>query len=82
MWRDSGDRLKMFGVDGRAMFLLLLIMYRPRVWTLIVALVGIVVLILMERKGYTIPNALRRLRILMTGPNKLAVVGKRFNSMD
>lgn len=82
MWRDSGDRLKMFGVDGRAMFLLLLIMYRPRVWTLIVALIGIVILILMERKGYTIPNALRRLRILMTGPNKLAVVGKRFNSMD
>lgn len=82
MWRDSGDKLKMLGIDGRAMFLLLLVTYRPRVWTLVVAVLGIVALILMERKGYDIPNSMRRLRILVTGPEKLAVVGKRFNKMD
>ena len=77
MWRDSGQFLTFFGIDGRAMFLLLLVLYRPRLWTLAVAAAGMFVLILLQRSGYTIPNALRRLRVFMTGPLKPAVVGRR-----
>lgn len=77
MWRDSGQFLTFFGIDGRAMFLLLLVLYRPRLWTLGVAATGMFILILLQRSGYTVPNALRRLRVLATGPLKPAVVGSR-----
>ena len=82
MWRESGRYLTFFGIDGRAMFLILLVLYRPRLWTLGVAVLGMVMLILLERQGYTIPNAMRRLRVLFTGPNKLAVVGRRLGRSD
>ena len=77
MWRESGQTLTFFGVDGRAMFLLLLVLYRPRLWTLGVAAVGMGVLLILNRQGYTVPNAMRRIRVVFTGPNKLAVVGRR-----
>lgn len=64
------------------MFLLLLVLYRPRWWTLAVAIVGIIVLVLMEREGYNLPNALRRARILVMGPLKAAVVGRRQGRSD
>lgn len=82
MWRETGRSLTFFGLDGRAMFLLLLVLYRPRWWTLAVAIVGIIVLVLMEREGYNLPNALRRARILVMGPLKAAVVGRRQGRSD
>lgn len=82
MWRESGRNLTFFGIDGRAMFLILLVLYRPRLWTLGVAVFGICLLIFLERKGYTIPNAMRRLRVFFTGPNKLAVMGRRLGRSD
>ena len=42
MWRESGRNLTFFGIDGRAMFLILLVLYRPRLWTLGVAVLGMV----------------------------------------
>lgn len=77
MWRDTGQPLVFFGVDGRAMFLLLLVLYRPRLWTLGVAAFGMALLLILNRQGYSVPNAMRKLRVFMTGPNKLAVVGRR-----
>lgn len=82
MWRESGKALTFFGIDGRVMFLLLLVLYRPRWWTLSLAVFGIVLLILLERNGYTIPNAIRRIRVFFTGPNKLAVIGRRLGRSD
>ena len=82
MWRESGRMLTFFGIDGRAMFLILLVLYRPRYWTLAVAILGMAVLVIMGHRGYTIPNAMRRLRVLFTGPNKLAVVGRRLGRSD
>lgn len=82
MWRETGRNLTFFGIDGRAMFLILLVLYRPRWWTLAVAVLGMGLLILLERQGYTLPNALRRLRVFFTGPNKLAVIGRRLGRSD
>lgn len=82
MWRESGRQLTFFGVDGRAMFLLLVVLYAPRLWTLGLAFAGIIALILMERQGYNIPNAMRKARILFTGPLKSAVVGRRQGRSD
>lgn len=77
MWRETGQTLTFFGIDGRAMFLLLLVLYRPRLWTLCVAGFGMGLLMVMSRYGYSVPNAMRKLRVFFTGPNKLAVVGRR-----
>ena len=51
-------------------------------YVLQVGVLGMALLILLERQGYTIPNAMRRLRVLFTGPNKLAVVGRRLGRSD
>ena len=82
MWRETGRALTFFGLDGRAMFLLLLVLYRPRWWTLAVAIIGMGVLIAMQRQGYTIPNAIRRARVFLTGPTKRAVTGRRLGRSD
>jgi len=78
MWRETGRKITFFGLDGRAMFLLLFVLYAPRWWTLALALCGIGVFMLLQRRGYTVPNAFRRIRILLTGTVKRAVRRSRF----
>lgn len=83
MWRDSGRQIRFLGiVDGRAAFLLMLMIYHISWWTFGIAIGGIVALVLMERKGYTLPNAFRRLRVLMTGPSRMADTGTRRSRSD
>lgn len=82
MWRETGRTLTFLGIDGRAMFLLLLVLYRPRLWTLAVAIFGMTALIMLERKGYTLPNATRKLRVFFVGPVRPAVVGRRQGRSD
>jgi len=72
MWRETGRKITFFGLDGRAMFLLLFVLYAPRWWTLALALLGIAVFVWLERRGYTVPNALRKMRIFLTGNVKRA----------
>lgn len=69
-------------VDGRAAFLLMLMIYHISWWTFSLAVGGIIVLVLLERKGYTIPNALRRLRVLLIGPLRPADTGTRRSRSD
>lgn len=82
MWRDTGRSVRFFGVDGRAMLLLLLVLYNPAMWTLAVAVIGITALIMLERVGYTIPNALRKLAAWMVGPRRPAVIKSRMGRSD
>lgn len=72
-WRDTGRSLRFFGVDGRALFLLFILIYHPRLWTLVLFGLGLASLVLLERMGYTVPNALRRLRVLVVGRRRAAV---------
>lgn len=81
-WYNTGRPFRFFGVDGRIVFLLALCMYHPRLWTLGVALATGAVLMFLEYKGYTIPNALRRLRVLLMGRRRPAVIGHRLGRSD
>lgn len=82
-WRDTGRQVRFMGVvDGRAAFLLMLMIYHISWWTFSLAIGGIIVLVLLERKGYTIPNALRRLRVLLIGPVRPADTGTRRSRSD
>lgn len=69
MWRDNGRTVRIAGVDWRAAALVMLAVYHISLWTFLIALSGVAVLVVIERwMGYTVPNALRRLNILMLGP--------------
>ena len=82
-WRDTGRHVRFLGVvDGRAAILLMLMIYHISWWTLGVAIFGMICLVLLERKGYSIPNGLRRLRILMGGPYRPSDVGTRRSRSD
>jgi hypothetical protein len=81
-WRETGRALRFAGVDGRALFLLCIFVYHPRWWTLGLFFVGIVALVLLERMGYSIPNAMRRLRVIMVGRRRPAVTITRLGRSD
>lgn len=82
-WRDSGRQVRFLGfIDGRAAFLLMLMIYHISWWTFGIAVGGMVALVLMERKGYTIPNAMRRLRVLLVGPVRPSDTGTRRSRSD
>lgn len=81
-WRDSGRALRAFGVDGRIVFLLLLFLFRIRWWTFWLLIITAIVLFVFDRMGYTIPNALRRIRVLLTAPRKPAVRRSRVGRSD
>jgi hypothetical protein len=82
MWRDTGRTVRFFGVDGKAMLLLLLVLYNPAIWTLVVAAAGITLLIVLERAGYTIPNALRKVGVWFVGRHRPAVIRSRRGRSD
>lgn len=82
-WRDTGRQIRFLGVvDGRAAILLMIAMYHISWWTFGIAVAGIVALVLLERKGYSIPNAFRRLRVLITGPVRSSDNGTRRGRSD
>lgn len=82
MWRETGRTLTFFGIDGRAMFVLLVWLYHPRMWTVVGGLLFFTLLMLLNRKGYSVPNAIRRSRVLITGNVKSAVAGRRKGRSD
>lgn len=81
-WRDTGKNLRFFGIDGRALFLFVVFLYHMRVWTFAMFILGVVALVLLERKGYSIPNAFRRLRVLIVGNRRPAVSISRMGRSD
>lgn len=82
-WRDTGRQLRFLGfMDGRAAFLLVIMIYHVSWWTFGMAVVGITALIILEKRGYTLPNAFRRLRVLMSGSIKHSDTSTRQSKID
>lgn len=73
-WRDSARQARFFGLDGRAAFLLLFFVLHIRLWTFIVALIGIVFLAILERMGFSVNVFLCYLRNVLAGSRKIAIV--------
>lgn len=72
LWRDSGRPVRFFGVDGRAAAGLLLVLIHISLITLIVSFTVILCFALLERFDYTLPNAARKLRVMVSGRKKRA----------
>lgn len=69
-WRDSGRVVKFFKVDGRvAIGLVIWIIHWS--WVTFSLAVGLMIFFgILERFDYTLPNAARKLRILLIGKKK------------
>ncbi len=69
-WRDTARPVRFMTVDARASFPFLLFLMHMRMWTLMFALTVILVFFLLERRGLSMPVALRRFRVLILGNHR------------
>lgn len=73
MWRNSGYSLRFFGIDGRGAFVVVLLLYAPSMKTLYIFLGTMATLFILEYFGYSIPNAFRKLQVLIAGNKRSAI---------
>ena len=66
-WRDSARPIKFFMLDGKAVFPLFLVFVWPRLWTAVVALIGLIFFSVMLRFGFTPMVFLRATRCFFAG---------------
>lgn len=71
-WRDSSRNIRLFFVDFRATFPLLIFILHIRLWTFIFAVVATFCFTLLERYKFTPIVFLRWLRCYIAGPRKMA----------
>lgn len=70
IWRGCSLVLRVLGIDARAYFPLLPVLFLPNVpkkWTVSVALISIAAFYVMEKKGLTLPVLVRKIRHRLRG---------------
>lgn len=71
-WRDSARTVKLWIVDYRACFPLLLFLFHIRLWTFVLALIAVGFFTALEHFGFTVSVFLRYMRSFIAGPRKIA----------
>lgn len=71
-WRDTARPVRLWGVDFRAVFPLLLCLLYISWWTFILAVFASAFFALLERFGFTVAVFMRWLRSYIAGPRKIA----------
>jgi intracellular multiplication protein IcmT len=69
-WRNSMRPTRFFAFDSRAVLGVVLVIIHIRLWTIVLACIGILVFWFAERAGYSFDSACRRLRTLIIGPKR------------
>lgn len=82
LWRNSGKQVKFLIFDGTAAIFILLLIFFTSVKMAIFCVVGMLGLAFLNMFGYTIPNAIRKIRSASTGKVKEAVPRKRMSRVD
>lgn len=67
LWRDTGKTVRFFGVDGRVAVGFVLVLVHISLWTFGLSLLLMVLFGLLERFDYSLPNAARKLRVMIGG---------------
>lgn len=65
MWRETGRTAKVFMVDARAMISLAAFMVHISWMTFYFVIATLLFFFILNQFGYTLPNALRRVRVLL-----------------
>ncbi len=73
LWRDTMRPMRFFGVDARAALPMFFFIMNMSTNTFILAVAGMVVFSFLERKGLTVPAAIRTVRAWVAGPVRPAV---------
>jgi intracellular multiplication protein IcmT len=71
-WRDSARNVRLFFLDFRACFPLLLLLFHIRLWTFIVAIFATLFFAALERYGFSLAVFGRWVRAFLAGPRKMA----------
>ncbi len=69
-WRDSGRQVKVGPLDGRLMLFIVLLMLFPSYTLLIMTLSAMAFFYGLEYIGYTLPNAFRKIKVLIAGKQR------------
>lgn len=82
-WRDSMRVVRFFGFDARLGLLVPVMLLYPRLSTLILTIVAVIVFYMLERYGLTFPAAFRSLRVWIIGSDRDAwPTGRRRKFVD
>lgn len=68
MWRWASSVPRLGPVDARAGVALLVFFFHMRLWTLVGAILGMILFWFLERFGLTLPVAIRALLRVIAGP--------------
>ena len=71
-WRDSARNVRLWLLDFRACFPLLILIFHIRLWTFLLALVATVFFTSLERYGFSVAVFLRWIRSFIAGPRKMS----------
>ena len=71
-WRNTQKPVRFFMLDARASVAVLLFLVHMRLWTLVLAIVIMLVFWFFERRGLTFAASLRALRCWMVGTRRPA----------
>lgn len=66
-WRDSARGVRFFMLDGDAVFPLVLVLIWPRLWTLYIALAGVLFFTVLTRFGLSAKVFFRMIRTFISG---------------
>ncbi len=72
-WRDTGRQVKVGPLDGRLIIFFVLFFLFPSFIMLYLVLAAMVFFYGLQYMGYTMPNAIRKLKILISGKHKKGV---------
>lgn len=71
-WRDSARPVKLWFVDFRATFPLMIFLMHIRLWTFVLAVFTTLFFAMLERFGFTVSVFMRWVRSYVAGPRKIA----------
>jgi intracellular multiplication protein IcmT len=71
-WRDSARSVRLFFLDFRACFPLLILLFHIRLWTFLLAMIATVFFAALERYGFSLIVFLRWFRSFIAGSRKIA----------
>lgn len=69
-WRESGRQVKVGPLDGRLMLFIVLTLLFPSLTLLIITILVISFFYALDYIGYTLPNAYRKLSVLISGKKR------------
>lgn len=72
-WRETGRQVKIGPLDGRLMLFIVLLLLFPSMILLVLTLIAMAFFYFLDYIGYTLPNALRKIGVIIAGKNRQGV---------